>query len=138
MKDKVYLVTGSMKGIGRAIAIELLQSDFKVVINSPSDQDPDKIKTDFGDNATFIKADISIKADLEKIKENILEKFGHLDGLVANAGIMPLPCGINDITEENIDKTINVNLKGTFWTLKILGGLVSETSTEGLSSFNFS
>jgi NAD(P)-dependent dehydrogenase (short-subunit alcohol dehydrogenase family) len=50
---------------------------------------------------------------------------------VANAGIMPLPCGINDITEENIDKTINVNLKGTFWTLKILGGLVSETSTEG-------
>jgi len=131
MKDKVYLVTGSTKGIGKAIALELIKLGSKVVINSFEDQDIDQIKTDFGDNATFIKADISHQVDLEKLKEVILEKFGRLDGLVANAGIMPLPCGINDITAENIDKTINVNLKGTFFTLKILGGLVSETSTNG-------
>lgn len=129
--DKIYLVTGSIKGIGRAIALELLDSGAKVIINSPNDQDLDKIVSDYGSNATFIKGDISKKADLESLRNQILEKFGHLDGLVANAGIMPLPCGINDITEENIDRTINVNLKGTFWTLKILGTLVSETVTDG-------
>lgn len=131
MKDKIYLVTGSLRGIGRAIAFELLKNGAKVILNSPHDQDINVILSDYGDSANFFKADISRKSDLEYLKTQIIEKYGRLDGLVANAGIMPLPCGIDDITEENISRTIDVNLKGTFWTLKILGGLVSETAKEG-------
>jgi NAD(P)-dependent dehydrogenase (short-subunit alcohol dehydrogenase family) len=82
-------------------------------------------------NATYLKCDISIKSDIENVKEVIKSKFGKLDFLVCNAGIMPRPCGIDDITEEVIDKTLNVNLKGTFWTLKILGNLIKETSISG-------
>ncbi|MNQ77921.1 Glucose 1-dehydrogenase 2 [compost metagenome] len=50
---------------------------------------------------------------------------------MANAGILPLPAGIDDITDENIDLTIDVNLKGTFKTLRVLGGLIQETSQTG-------
>jgi NAD(P)-dependent dehydrogenase (short-subunit alcohol dehydrogenase family) len=44
---------------------------------------------------------------------------------------MPLPCGIDDITEEIMDKTLSVNLKGTFWCLQLLGNLIKETSQQG-------
>lgn len=50
---------------------------------------------------------------------------------VANAGVLPLPAGIDDITDENMSRTIDVNLKGTFNTLKIFGGLIQETSKDG-------
>ena len=50
---------------------------------------------------------------------------------LANAGVLPLPAGIDDITDENISRTIDVNLKGTFSTLKLLGALIKETSKDG-------
>lgn len=131
MKDRVYLVTGSTQGIGKAIAKGLLADGARVVINAANNADEQNIANEFGENAMFVKADISKTTELEQLRDSIKEKFGRLDGLVANAGIMPLPCGINDITEENINQTIDVNLKGTFWTLKILGGLVSETAEKG-------
>lgn len=57
-----------------------------------------------------------------------LQKFGRLDIVVAHAGIISLPCDIDHITPENINKTIHVNLIGTFNTLKIFGNLIRDTS----------
>lgn len=131
MKDKIYLVTGSAKGIGKAIAKELISSGAQVIICDQDPLTPEFVTQEFGEKATFFQADISNKNNLEELKTKIQTKFGRLDGLVANAGIMPLPCGIKDITDENMDKTINVNLKGTFFTLKILGSLVSEAGKDG-------
>jgi 3-oxoacyl-[acyl-carrier protein] reductase len=130
---KVVLVTGSTSGIGKAIAKQLADSGITVIINSSKSIDEEFIKKEFGgeNNVVFHQADISKKEDLLVLRKWIEEKYGHLDYLVANAGIMPLPCGIDDITNENIDKTINVNLKGTFWTLKIFGELINKTSNEG-------
>ena len=65
------------------------------------------------------------------LKDFIVKSYGRLDCLVCNAGIIPTPCGIDDITEENIDKTIDVNLKGTFRCLRIFGNLIKETSKNG-------
>ena len=65
------------------------------------------------------------------LKEFIIKTYGKLDCLVCNAGIIPTPCGIEDITDENIDKTINVNFKGTFRCLRIFGKLIKETSKNG-------
>ncbi|MNY26360.1 Glucose 1-dehydrogenase 2 [compost metagenome] len=79
----------------------------------------------------FFAADISSEASLIDLKNFIVSEFGKLDHLVANAGILPLPAGIDDITDENIDLTIDVNLKGTFKTLRVLGGLIQETSQTG-------
>lgn len=104
-----------------------------VIINDYKDIDKDFILKQFekSTNVVFFKADISNNQDVLNLKRNIIEKFGKLDCLVCNAGIIPTPCGIDDITDENIDKTINVNLKGTFKCLQILGNTIKETSKHG-------
>lgn len=130
--NKVALVTGSTQGIGLAIAHRLFNDGATVILNSPSESDKSVLEQ-FNDLARvrFVAADISNKAELERVRQHIKDEFGHLDLLVANAGVLPLPAGIDDITDENISRTIDVNLKGTFSTLKLLGALIKETSKDG-------
>lgn len=129
---KICLVTGSTSGIGLATAKKLSQDNI-VIINDYKDISDNFIKNNFNyfKNVYFCKGDISKKEDILNIKKYILDNFGKLDYLVCNAGIMPLPCGIDDITDEVMDRTIDVNLKGTFKCLNILGNLIKETSKKG-------
>ena len=123
--EKVCLVTGAKKGIGFAVAAKLAGCGYDVVM-----ADKETI-TETQDNAAVFQADITKEDDLLKLKDFIINKYGKLDCLVCNAGVIPTPCGIDDITDENIDKTIDVNLKGTFKCLRIFGGLIKETSKNG-------
>lgn len=133
ISKKIALVTGSTKGIGKAIAKQLVEAGMFVIVSAQSEVDQTFLTTEIGspEQCAFFKVDISKKSELESLAQQIKAKYGKLDYLVANAGIMPLPCSIDTITEENVDRTINVNLKGTFWTLKILGDLIKETSSSG-------
>lgn len=129
MKNKkIVLVTGGTSGIGKAIADKLLEEEYIVIINSNNDYNAENL---LHNNTHFFKADISNKNDLLSLKEFIVNNFGRLDCLVANAGVCPKPCGIKDITDDNIDRTIDVNLKGTFHTLNIFGNLIKDTSNNG-------
>lgn len=132
MNNKIVLITGSTQGIGLATARKLYDQGAFVVLNSPSNEDASVLEQ-FEDKSRvrFFAADISSEASLIDLKNFIVSEFGKLDHLVANAGILPLPAGIDDITDENIDLTIDVNLKGTFKTLRVLGGLIQETSQTG-------
>lgn len=132
LQNKIALVTGSTQGIGLAIAHRLFNDGATVILNSHNEADKSIIEQ-FNDEARirFVVADISNKSELEALKQFIQNEFGHLDLLVANAGVLPLPAGIDDITEENISRTIDVNLKGTFYTLKIFGSFIQETSKDG-------
>lgn len=128
---KVVLVTGSTQGIGLATAKKLSEDNI-VIINDNKGIDDNFIKENFaGNEVYYFKADISTSNDLNSLKDFILRNFGRLDIVVAHAGIIPLPCDINNITPENIDKTISVNLIGTFNTLKIFGNLIKDTSRKG-------
>jgi len=129
---KVCLVTGSTSGIGLATA-KLLSKDNIVVINDYKDIDKNFISLNFENrkNIVFFKADISKKEEVINLGKFIVEKFGRLDYLVCNAGVLPLPCGIDKITDENIDKTIDVNLKGTYYCLENLGKIIKETANTG-------
>ncbi len=130
--NKVALVTGSTQGIGLAIAHRLFNNDATIILNSPNEVDKSVLKQFSNESRVrFVTADVSSKADVESLRQYIKDEFGRLDLLVANAGVLPLPAGIDDITDENICRTIDVNLKGTFNTLKILGGLVKDTSKDG-------
>ena len=123
--EKVCLVTGAKKGIGYAVSQKLLENGYKVIM-----ADCEGFKEN-NHNALVVKADITKERDLLKLKDYIVKNYGRLDCLVCNAGIIPTPCGIDDITDENIDKTIDVNLKGTFRCLRIFGNLIKETSKQG-------
>ena len=123
--EKVCLVTGAKKGIGYAVSQKLLENGYKVIMADCQDF------KESNPNALAVKADITKEKDLLKLKDYIIKNYGRLDCLVCNAGIIPTPCGIDDITDENIDKTIDVNLKGTFRCLRIFGNLIKETSKNG-------
>lgn len=129
--DKIALITGSTSGIGKATALQLLRTNHKVIISS----EKTKEEVDFSDfeglNYSYLQIDISSKDSILLALENIKKDFTRLDFLVNNAGIMPKPCSIDDITDEIIDRTINTNLKGTFYSLKYFGKLIQETSSMG-------
>ena len=125
--NRVCLVTGAKKGIGFAITEKLLEYGYKVIMADC--EAITEVKSD--SNLSVVKADITKEKDLLKVKDFIIKTYGRLDCLVCNAGIIPTPCGIDNITDENIDKTIDVNLKGTFKCLKIFGNLIKETSSQG-------
>ncbi|MCB9822411.1 SDR family oxidoreductase [Candidatus Nomurabacteria bacterium] len=129
---KTALITGSTSGIGLATAKRLYEEGHTVILNSPVESDISVLEQ-FDDNTRvkFFAADISQPSSIEKLRDYIQQEFGRLDYLVANAGVLPLPAGVDTITEENINKTIDVNLKGTFNTLRILGKLIQETSKDG-------
>lgn len=132
MKEKIALVTGGASGIGLATA-KKLSKDNKVIVADCQNIDEDFIKNNFDncENVYFIKCDISKKEDILNLKQYVLDNFKKLDCLVCCAGIMPLPCNIDTIIDENIDRTIDVNLKGTFKCLNIIGNLIKETSKTG-------
>lgn len=132
MEDKVVLITGGASGIGLAAAKKISQNN-KVIIADYKSIDDNFIKNNFENykNVCFLKCDISKNDDILNLKQYVLDNFAKLDCLVCDAGIMPLPCSIDTITDENIDRTIDVNLKGTFKCLKILGNLIKETSKTG-------
>jgi NAD(P)-dependent dehydrogenase (short-subunit alcohol dehydrogenase family) len=129
---RTALITGSTSGIGLATAKRLYEEGHKVILNSPSESDI-TILDQFDDKTRvrFFAADISQPESIENLRGYIQQEFGNLDYLVANAGVLPLPAGIDTITDESINITIDVNLKGTFNSLKILGRFIQETSKDG-------
>jgi 3-oxoacyl-[acyl-carrier protein] reductase len=117
LSGKVALITGSARGIGKAIALELANHGAKIVINDILPKNEiDKTLEEFrksGDRAIGIRADITIFEEVESMVKEIINKFGKIDILVNNAGITRDSLLIR-MKEEDWDTVININLKGTF------------------------
>lgn len=117
LKDKVAIVTGASKGIGKAIAINFAKEGAKVVVNYRSDDSGaqeviSEIKKNSG-TAILHKGDVSNFSVAEEMVKFCVEKFGKLDILVNNAGITRDTLLLR-MKEEDFDNVINVNLKGSF------------------------
>jgi 3-oxoacyl-[acyl-carrier protein] reductase len=120
LDNKVAIVTGSGKGIGKAIARVFAAEGAKILvadIDANTAQKTAEALQKGGAEAAFVKVDVSKKADTDNMARMAVERFGRIDILCNNAGIFP-SVRIENMTEEDWDKVHGINLKGTFFTVK--------------------
>ncbi len=116
-ENKTVLVTGGSRGIGKEIALKFAKQGYDVIINYVSDKtDTEELKKELEANegkALIVKADVTNPEQIENLVKTAIETFGKIDVLVNNAGITKDNL-LMRMSEEEFDKVIEVNLKGTF------------------------
>lgn len=120
LAGKVALITGSSKGIGAATALELSSLGAKVVINYSSNSVPadalvSKIRAD---KAIAVKADVGDVQQIERLVKETVDKWGKIDILVANAGVLHMT-DLENTSEKDWDDTFRVNVKGPYFLAQV-------------------
>ena len=118
MENKVVLVTGSARGIGKATIIEFASKGYNVVINYIKNKDKaielkDYVESEFNVKALVEAADISNESDVKNMIASIIKEFGRLDVLINNAGIV-YDRNFDEITVDEFKRTLEVNVLGAF------------------------
>jgi len=134
--EKVALVTGAGRGIGRGIALALAKDGFIVAGNGRSFNPEDPKKGLFEVKKTIeqaggsffpIKADVSLSEDRQYMVNAIIQKYGRIDVLVNNAGVAPLKrLDMLETTKESYDRVMNINLKGPFFLTQMIANKMIE------------
>lgn len=120
LNGKVALVTGAGSGIGKAAALKLAAAGAKVVVMSRTAEEIEATAREIetaGGTAKAITADASDDAKMKELVAQTISAFGRLDIVVANAGINGVWAPIDELKPEEWDKTIAVNLRGTYLTI---------------------
>lgn len=117
---KVAWITGSTRGIGKGIALQLGKDGYTLIISGTKslDEQPDVLAPfqEKGYDVHYIKCNIGVLEDRQAAFETIRKEFGRLDILVNNAGVAPkVRADILEMTEESMDFVLGINLKGTFY-----------------------
>ena len=121
LTDKVALVTGAGSGIGKAAAELMAKVGAKVALLGRSEDELQKTLTQIeanGGAAIPLLADISQPEQMQQATQKIFDKWGRLDIVFANAGINGVWASLEELAPEEWNKTININLTGTFLTVK--------------------
>ena len=144
--EKVVLITGSSKGIGKATAVEFAKiGEYKVVINYLTDKAnaeelSNYLKEEYKTETLVIKADVSNEEQVKNMIQEIIDKFGKIDVLVNNAGIA-IDKEFEDRTVDDWKRTLEVNTIGTFLVSKYVsenmmknkgGKIINVSSTSGI------
>jgi 3-oxoacyl-[acyl-carrier protein] reductase len=129
LKDKIALVTGSSRGIGRAVALAYAKEGAKVVVNYTSNekaaQEVVEAIEKMDSQAIAIKADVSKKTETERLVQGGMDQFGRIDILVNNAGF-GRPAMMLKMEEEHWDQVIDIHLKGAFLCAQAAGRHMKE------------
>ncbi len=143
LKDRVAIVTGGSRGIGKAVALRLAEAGAHVVVNfAHNDSAANEVATSLkeaGVHALAVRADVADAGQAALLAEYAVENFGKIDLLVANAGIWK-GAPVEEMTEETWDEVLDVNLKGTWTSVRAVvpqmkkqkrGSIVIISSTAG-------
>jgi NAD(P)-dependent dehydrogenase (short-subunit alcohol dehydrogenase family) len=128
LKDKVTLITGASQGLGRALALAFAREGARVVVNARSEDSVRPVAgevEDVGGEVLAVAADVSNGADVERLVGESVDRFGKIDVLVNNAGLLGPRVAIEDYPEDEWRRIIDANLTGPF--------LVSKASIPYLS-----
>ena len=121
LEGRVALITGAGSGLGKAAAVRLAREGAKIgALGRTADElnaTVDAIKKDGGE-AMALLADVSSAEEMEQAVKQLADAYGRIDIVFANAGINGVWAPLEDLTPEEWDKTININLRGTFLTVK--------------------
>jgi 3-oxoacyl-[acyl-carrier protein] reductase len=140
LSNKVALITGGGSGMGQASAVLFAEEGAKIAVvdidGKGGQQTVEMVKRKRGD-AIFIETDISKASDVERMIKTTVDHFGRVDILFNNAGLPMLPTPVEDITEEQWDKVMAVNVKGIFLGCKYVipvmkkqgGGVIINTAS---------
>ncbi|MBI4286470.1 MAG: 3-oxoacyl-ACP reductase FabG [Chloroflexi bacterium] len=125
LDGKVAIVTGGKKGIGRAIALALAEAGADVAVcgRTLTDGQLENAAADIrklGRRSLSVKADITIRDDVEKLVERVVKEFGRIDILVNNAGML-LRSPFLELSEADWDKVIDTDLKGYYFCCQVVG-----------------
>ncbi len=147
LAGKVALITGAGSGIGKAAALRLAQAGAKVALLSRSADELEKvageIERDQGE-ALVLTADISQPDQIQRAVQQIIERWRRLDIVFANAGINGVWAPIEELSPEDWNQTISINLSGTFYTIKYAvpylkqqgGSVIVTSSVNGTRMFS--
>lgn len=145
---KVALITGSNRGIGKSIALDLASHKCNIIINYCTHEEEalslkKQLENDYNVKVLVVKCDLTSEEEIKNMVEQGIKEFGKIDILVNNAGIA-IDTLFEDKTKENFMKTLEVNLVGAFLTSKYVGKYMLEnrygkiiniTSNNGLNSY---
>lgn len=115
--SKVVLITGATSGMGEGMAHLFSQEGARVVLVGRSEEKASKIISKLKGDSLFIQADVSVASEVEKIVNVTIDKFGKIDCIVANAGILGIG-NVVDLSLEDWHQTINTNLNQVFYLAK--------------------
>jgi len=146
--SKVVLITGASRGIGKAIALKFAEKGAKVIVNyvnskKEAEEVVKKIE-EIGSEAIAIKCDVSKEDEVKKMVKESVDKFGKIDVLVNNAGIV-FDVPFKDKTVDQWKRTLDVNFLGTFLCTKYVieemskqksGNIINISSTNGIDTYN--
>ncbi|GBG94052.1 FabG-like short-chain dehydrogenase/reductase [Ligilactobacillus salitolerans] len=142
-ENEVVLITGAATGIGKETALQFANEGAKIVIGDVNDAAADVAQSinDNGEEATYVKTDVTNEDDVKALVEAVISKYGRLDHVFNNAGFLTPPAKLADIETAIFDKTIAVDVRGVFLCMKYeipemlkkhAGTIVNTASVAGL------
>jgi len=147
LKDKIVLVTGASRGIGKAISIAVARSGAEVILVARDEERLKEVKEEinhFNGKAIVIKTDFSKENEVVQLFEQIKKRYQHLDVLINNAGIASFG-NTEDFPIEEFDKIMNVNIRSVFLScqnaIKLMkeknkGYIINISSVVGFKGYN--
>ena len=126
--DKVVIVTGASKGIGKAIADMYINEGAKVIVADI--EEPTEVKSEYPNNTTFIKTDVRVEQDIISLMKNVVEQFGKIDILINNAGISVFK-SFYELSVEEFDNVIHTNLRSVFLCSREAAKLMKQNKNGG-------
>jgi NAD(P)-dependent dehydrogenase (short-subunit alcohol dehydrogenase family) len=117
MQDKVIVVTGASQGLGKALALAFAEAGAKLVVNSRSEESIAPIAQEaetLGAEVLAVAADVSDGADAQRLIDATVDRFGEIDVLVNNAGVLGPRVAIEEYPEDEWRKVIDANLTGPY------------------------